>query len=170
MSERDVHQIMDDMPYGMYIIGSHAGNDVNGMMADWVMQVSFHPRLVAVSFENNAHTLANIRATHTFTVNYLPEGDDGMKLAACFAQPYDDAKIGGRVSRGVHRKLEGLPHTMTERSCPVLDGAVAWLECEAEQFLPVGDHTLVISRVLDGRLRRAVALLTSTYTGWAYSG
>lgn len=170
MSEHDIHQVMDSMPYGMYIIGSHDGAAVNGMMADWVMQVSFHPRLVAVALENDAHTLANIRATRTFTVNLLPEGDAGMKLAMSFAQPYDDAKIDGRSARGVHRKLEQLDHTVTERGCPVLDGASAWLECEAETLQVVGDHTLVVARVLAGQQRLAVAPLTSTYTGWTYSG
>jgi flavin reductase (DIM6/NTAB) family NADH-FMN oxidoreductase RutF len=47
---------------------------------------------------------------------------------------------------------------------------MAWLECEAEQFLPAGDHTLVIARVLDGRVLRDAEALTSTYTGWTYSG
>jgi flavin reductase (DIM6/NTAB) family NADH-FMN oxidoreductase RutF len=170
MSEHEVHQIMDDMPYGLYIIGSHREDEVNGMMADWVMQVSFRPRLVAVAFENDAHTLANIRATREFTINLLPEDHDGMALAAHFAQPYEDAKIGGRLPRGVHQKLIGIPHTRTARGCPVLDGAMAWLECEAEQLIPVGDHTLVIGRTLDGRLLREAMPLTSTYTGWTYSG
>lgn len=170
MSEREVHQIMDDMTYGLYIIGSHREDEVNGMMADWVMQVSFRPRLVAVAFENDAHTLANIRATRAFTVNLLPEDHGGMALAAHFAQPYEDAKIGGRLPRGVHQKLTGIAHHRTARGCPVLDGAMAWLECEAEQFLPVGDHTLVIGRTLDGRLLREAMPLTSTYTGWNYSG
>jgi flavin reductase (DIM6/NTAB) family NADH-FMN oxidoreductase RutF len=161
---------MDDMRYGLYIIGSQANGDVNGMMADWVMQVSFQPRLVAVAVEKDAHTLANIQATRAFTVNLLPEDDAGMALAARFAQPYDDAKIGGRPARAVHHKLEGIPHTRTARGCPVLDGAMAWLECAVEQFLLVGDHTLVIGRTLDGRLRRDAKPLTSTYTGWVYSG
>jgi len=52
----------------------------------------------------------------------------------------------------------------------VLDGAMTWLECEAEQFVPTGDHTLVVARTVDGRLLRETAPLTSTYTGWVYSG
>ena len=44
---------MHEMPYGLYIIGSKEDDGrVNGMMADWVMQVSFEPRLVAVSDAN----------------------------------------------------------------------------------------------------------------------
>jgi flavin reductase (DIM6/NTAB) family NADH-FMN oxidoreductase RutF len=54
---------MHELPYGLYIIGSKEaeGDKVNGMMADWVMQVSFNPRLVAVAFERDAHTLGNVR-------------------------------------------------------------------------------------------------------------
>ena len=39
----DIKAVMDEMPYGLYIIGSRMGNEVNAMMADWVMQVSFVP-------------------------------------------------------------------------------------------------------------------------------
>jgi flavin reductase (DIM6/NTAB) family NADH-FMN oxidoreductase RutF len=170
MSETDVRRIMDDMPYGLYIVGSQQDSEVNGMMADWVMQVSFNPRLLAVSFENDAHTLANVRVNRMFTVNFITEGHEGMDLAAHFAEPYDDAKIHGRCAGGVHHKLDGVPYTTTDYGCPVLDGAMAWLECEAEQFVPVGDHTLVIGRVCGGDLRREDAPLTSLYTGWNYSG
>jgi flavin reductase (DIM6/NTAB) family NADH-FMN oxidoreductase RutF len=52
----------------------------------------------------------------------------------------------------------------------VLEAAMAWLECEAEQFVPTGDHTLVIARVMDGRLARDAVPLTLSYTGWNYSG
>jgi flavin reductase (DIM6/NTAB) family NADH-FMN oxidoreductase RutF len=60
MTPDKIPQVMDEMPYGLYIVGSKLGEDVNGMMADWVMQVSFQPRLVAVALENDARTLWNI--------------------------------------------------------------------------------------------------------------
>jgi hypothetical protein len=40
MSDDEMRQIMEQMPYGLYIVGSKMDGDVNGMMADWVMQVS----------------------------------------------------------------------------------------------------------------------------------
>ena len=167
----DIARVMDEMPYGLYIIGSKADGEVNAMMADWVMQVSFAPRLVAVSFENDARTLANVRRSNVFTVNLLPQ--ESMELAARFAQPYYGDKVKGRSGEEaakVHHKLEGIPYSESARGCPLLGDALAWLECEAEQFLPTGDHTLVIARVLDGRVLRDAEPLTSTYTGWTYSG
>lgn len=172
MTEDVVKTVMEDMAYGLYIVGSCQGDEADGMMADWVMQVSFNPRLVAVALENDARTLQNIRANAAFTLNFLSQEQHGMSLAGKFAQPYFDAKIAGRgnTPARVHHKLEGLAHARTARGAPVLDEAMAWLECEAEQFLPMGDHTLVIGRVQDGQIRRDAEPLTSTYTGWNYSG
>lgn len=170
----DVAQIMDQMPYGLYIVGSvDAAGEGNGMMADWVMQVSFHPRLLAVAFENDAHTLENIRLNGGFSLNLLCSDEEGRHLAARFAQPYYGAKVGGRSRAGhdaIHHKLAGIPHTRTASNSPALDAALAWLECRAEQFVTVGDHTLVVGRVLDGKLLRSADPLTSLDTGWTYSG
>lgn len=170
----DIAHVMEQMPYGMYIVGTGDSNGVpNGMMADWVMQVSFEPRLVAISFENDAHSLANIRSNGCFTVNLLPEDEAGRKLAEHFAQPYEDAKVLGRSHHGghpLHPKLEGVAYTAAAGGAPILAGALSWLECEARNFFSVGDHTLVTGHVLNGRVLQTAAPLTSTYTGWNYSG
>ena len=172
MGDDRIRKVMDELPYGLYIIGSTAGNDVNGMMADWVMQVSFEPRLLAVAMESDAHTLQNVRSSGAFTVNLLSEDQESMELAAKFAQPYYDAKVQGRsrTAPEVHRKLEGVPYRRTERGCPVLEAAMAWLECEAERFIDTGDHSIVIATVRDGEVVRSAEPLTSSYTGWPYSG
>lgn len=173
MSEEDIKRVMDEMPYGLYIIGSAKGGEVNGMMADWVMQVSFRPRLVAVSFELDARSLENVRASKVFSVNLLSQDKEGMELASKFAQPYYGAKVKGRSeseAEKVHHKLEGIPYTLSASGCPVLEAAMAWFECAAEQFVVVGDHTLVIGRVVEGRVLRDAEPLTSAYTGWTYSG
>ncbi|MEX2246882.1 MAG: flavin reductase family protein [Dehalococcoidia bacterium] len=170
--ETKVASVMDTMPYGLYIIGSRSGDD-DGMMADWVMQVSFHPRLIAVAFENDARTLENIRSLGVFTVNMLSEDQQSMTLAARFAQPYSDSKIGGRasgVTARAHHKLADGTFTRADNGCAVLDGAMAWLECRAREFLPAGDHTLVVAEVTGGESRRDAEPLTSRYTGWNYSG
>lgn len=167
----EVGQALDQMPYGMYIIGSRDGGEVNGMLADWVMQVSFNPRLIAVSIENDARTLMNIRASSVFSVNLLAA--DGMALAAKFAQPYYGSKIRGRAEPAVseiHHKLEGVSYHTGETGCPILSEALAWFECRVETLLPLGDHTLVVGRILSGAVARDAEPLTSNITGWPYSG
>ncbi len=169
-----IASVMDQLPYGLYIIGSRAADgEPNGMMADWVMQVSFDPRLVAVALENDAHTLENIRADGVFSINILSQDAESMHLASRFAQPYYGRKVKGRAgstATEVHHKLEGVRYRLDDNRCPLLDQGLGWLTCTAEQFISVGGHTLVIGLVTDGRIERDGDVLTSTYTGWTYSG
>ncbi len=44
------------MPSGLYVIGSRAGERRNGMTLNWATQVSFDPKLVAISVENGSVT------------------------------------------------------------------------------------------------------------------
>jgi len=173
-AEQELAKVMDQLPYGLYIVGTQSNDgEVNGMMADWVMQVSFRPRQLAVSFENDAHSLENVRNTGTFTLNLLGQDHEGVEVAKHFAQPYFGNKIRGRSetgAHGVHHKLDDLPHFRSPGGCPVLNASIAWAEFRAQQFVPVGDHTLVIGTATGGQVVRDADALTSTYTGWPYSG
>src|SRR3989475_9690164 len=114
------------------------------MRAYWVMQVSFNPRLVGVAFENDAHTLGNVRKHAVFSVNLLAADKESMELARPFAQPHSGTKVQGRKgaeATAVHYKLAGLDYRLTEHGCPVLDAALAWFECEAQQDMDIGDQT-----------------------------
>ena len=168
--DREIVEVMECMPYGLYIIGSTGAAGANGMMGDWVTQVSFKPRLLSAAIENDAHTLANIKATGYFTLNFLSEGPEGMNQARHFAAPFNASKIGGPSALGVRPKLATNTYRSSGRGCPILHTAMAWLECEAIQFVPTGDHTLVIGQVVDGQMQSDKTPLTSTYTGWTYSG
>ena len=167
-----IAETLELFPYGLYIVGSRGADNVNGMMADWLMQVSFQPRLIACSLERNSTTLRNLRETGVFTVNVLAAEDHG--LAARFSQPRDATKIQGRseaASAMIYNKLAGIDHhegALT--ACPVLDAALAYLECQVEQLVDVGDHTLAVGRVLAGAVQRDGEPLTQRILGWSYAG
>ncbi len=170
--EDRISRTMHELSYGVYVIGTTDNEDMNAMVADWVMQVSFKPRLVALAFEADAPSLANVRLSRVFTVNLLSQ-EGGMDLASVFLQPKDPSKIGGRsqaATAAPHDKLEGIPHHTTPDGCPILDDALAWFSCAAEEFFAVGDHVLVTGRVVDGMILGHGEPLTSTYTGWTYGG
>jgi flavin reductase (DIM6/NTAB) family NADH-FMN oxidoreductase RutF len=168
-----VAEALETFPYGLYIVGSRSEDGtLNAMMADWLMQVSFTPRLVACSIERDATTLRYVRSTGVFTVNVLPA--DARELAQHFAQPRDASKIKGRSEAGravIYDKLAGIAYALGEQTqCPLLDEALAWLECRAEQFVDAGDHTIVVGRVLDGAVLREGDALTQKILGWSYAG
>ena len=165
-------ETLELFPYGLYIIGSRGSDNFNGMMADWVMQVSFEPRLVAVSLERNSTTLRNLRESGMFSVNVLAAGD--RQLAVRFCQPRDASKIQGRsggAATVIHDKLAGVPHSYGGLTgCPVLDGALGYLECKVENLVETGDHVLAIGLVLGAGILNEGEPLSSRDLGWSYAG
>ncbi|MFN8638523.1 MAG: flavin reductase family protein [Dehalococcoidia bacterium] len=168
-----VAEAMHQMPYGVYAIGSVDAQEANVMVADWVMQVSFNPRLVAVVLEADSSSLGRIRASGCFSINLLTAEPDSMRMAMQFVQPADASKVEGRretASRQHHQKLDGIDYARSSRGLPLLEDALMWLECTLESEAPAGDHVLVVGRVVDGRIQHSAEPLTTTYTGWTYSG
>lgn len=163
---------LGEMPYGLYIVGSKSDEDLNGMMADWVMQVAFVPCPVAVSIENDARTLANIGKSGGFSGHLLAAAE--FAFAAKFAQPHYGSKVNGRASPArdeIHHKLEDVRHERGAKTgCPILSDGLAWLECRLHSTALLGDHTLVVGEVIGGGVLREGQPLTSTITGWPYSG
>jgi flavin reductase (DIM6/NTAB) family NADH-FMN oxidoreductase RutF len=161
------------LSYGVHVIGSVcADGAMNAMLADWVMQVSFKPRLVAIAIENDARTLRYIRETEVFSVNLLHE-KDGMEIARRVVMPAEGGKIRGRSAEAaavVNYKLAEIEHGVHPNGCPVLDRALGWFTCEAEQFITTGDHTHVVGRVTDGALLRGGEMLIERDLGWEYGG
>ena len=166
-------QAMLKLSYGVHVIGSRSANgDLNAMLADWVMQVSFKPRLVAVSIENDARTLRFIRETGVFSVNLLHE-KDGLEIARKVVMPAESSKIRGRSEEAaavINYKLDGLDYGIHQNGCPVLDLALGWFTCDVREFFGVGDHTLVIGEVTDGDVVRPGEMLIERDLGWEYAG
>ena len=161
------------LSYGVHVIGSRSSDGMlNAMLADWVIQVSFKPRLVAVSIENDARTLRFIRETKGFTVNLLHE-KDGLEIARKVVMPSEAKKVRGRSEEAaamVINKLDGIPHGLHDNGCPVLDRALGWIACEAVQFHETGDHTIVVGRCTDGERLRPGEMLIERELGWEYAG
>ena len=48
MSDDKIKDALKMMPYGFYSFTTKSGDDVNAMVANWVSQMSYEPRLLAV--------------------------------------------------------------------------------------------------------------------------
>ncbi|MEX0750095.1 MAG: flavin reductase family protein [Dehalococcoidia bacterium] len=171
MPDSNAKPALDMMNYGMYVVGSKGPMGLNVMAAHWLMQISFQPRMVALSVENDARTLANIREERVFSVNVM--GENSHELVATFLQPADPGKIIGRAAEGkpvMVDKLAGVPHKTMSTGCPILRDALAWYECEVEGGIPTGDHTLIVARVVDGGQISHGKPLRDDDLGWTYSG
>jgi flavin reductase (DIM6/NTAB) family NADH-FMN oxidoreductase RutF len=156
MPEEAASQTLQQISYGLYVIGSKSDAEVNGMTANWLTQVSFAPRMLAVAIEAESHTMKNIQASNVFSVNIVAEAD--TNLIEKFVEPQERAG----------NKLGGVDFRTEQTGCPILERALSWLECEVVQTVMTGDHQLVIGRVVNGGKQREGDPLTLRAMGWSY--
>lgn len=96
--------------------------------------VSLEPPLVAFYPDKNSSSWPHIWRRGRFCVNVL--GADQEQLCRNFAMKAEN-------------KFRDVAWRRSGAGSPIIDGAVAWIDCAIQQVQEVGDHYLVIARVLD---------------------
>lgn len=156
-------RVLWTFPSGLFVIGSRDGDRRNAMTANWVLQVSFDPKLVAVSVDKHAFTHELIRVSGVFTVNTIDREDRG--IVRKFTKPVDVDLAG--------KRLNEFPfHDAPITGAPVLDQAAAFVECEVRTPVDTGGHTLFIGEVVNVGFQKSeeTAVLRMEDTRMSYGG
>lgn len=142
--DRHRRRVLWAMPTGLYVIGSRAGDEVNLMTANLVVQVCMQPKLVAVAIEREALTMRLVREGGAFSVSLLPRGD--RAVVRHFVKPVVDVERsddGTLLAMSGHAVDEVGPHKL-----PVLASAVGHLYCPLARTEELGSHVLCIGEVV----------------------
>jgi flavin reductase (DIM6/NTAB) family NADH-FMN oxidoreductase RutF len=143
--DRHRRRVLWAMPTGLYLIGSRAGDEVNLMTANLVVQVCLEPKLVAVALEHDAVTMRLVRAGGAFTVSLLPRTE--RDVVRRFVKPVVEVE---RSPEEAVLSLSG--HAVSEVGpgrLPVLASAAGFLVCTLTRAEELGSHTLCIGEVTD---------------------
>lgn len=133
-------RVMWTMPSGLYVIGSRDGERRNAMTANLVTQVSFDPKWIGVAVEIEALTHELIEAGGVFTVNLVDRED--RAIVRKFTKPVEVDLTA--------MTLNGFPfHDAPVTGAPVLDQAVAYLDCEVKEKVAGRSHTFFVGEVVD---------------------
>ncbi|MFI7230572.1 flavin reductase family protein [Nonomuraea angiospora] len=110
-----------------------------GLTANSFASVSLEPPLVSICISHDSTSWPRMRRVPRQTISIL----SAQQIFAC-------RQLAGKGDG----KFDGLALVDSPGGSPILDGALAWLECAVRQEYPAGDHNLVIMQVVDhGRLR-----------------
>jgi flavin reductase (DIM6/NTAB) family NADH-FMN oxidoreductase RutF len=132
------------MPSGLYVIGSRAGERRNAMTANWATQVSSDPKLLAVSVEKPALTHELIAEGRVFSLNLVDRED--RAIVRKFTKPVEVDAAASTIN--------GFPFHDGPTGAPVLDQAVAWVDCRLHSSVDVGDHTLFVGEIVDAGFQK----------------
>jgi flavin reductase (DIM6/NTAB) family NADH-FMN oxidoreductase RutF len=129
------------IPSGLFILTARKGDSETGMLASWVQQCSFEPPLICLALGRQRPVSEWLTAGAVFALNILDQSQTDMI---------------GHFGRGFSLDQPAFTNLEIDRSpsgLPVLDEALAYLECRVMSRLPTGDHDLLIGQVVSGKLQ-----------------
>jgi 3-hydroxy-9,10-secoandrosta-1,3,5(10)-triene-9,17-dione monooxygenase reductase component len=127
-------QVLGHFPTGVTVVTAASGDDPVGLAVGSFCSASLDPPLVAFFPAKGSSSWPRIHETGSFCVNVL--GEDQEEVSRRFA------------TRGVD-KFAGLGWRPAASGSPVLDGVIAWVDCDIHHVTEAGDHHCVLGLVRD---------------------
>jgi flavin reductase (DIM6/NTAB) family NADH-FMN oxidoreductase RutF len=145
IDRNELRRIMGHFATGVTVVTTHDGNGRRyGLTANAVCSLSLTPPLVLVCVDKSAESHPAFERSRVFAVNVL--SDAQRDLSQRFA-----------VSGG--EKFAGLACRTGITGAPILEGALAHVECRVSTVHEGGDHTIYVGAVEGGDAAEGQPLL-----------
>jgi flavin reductase (DIM6/NTAB) family NADH-FMN oxidoreductase RutF len=144
------------MTYGIYGLTTFYKDEINGMIASWVSQVSYDPLLIMVAVHQSRYSHHLIEQSGCFALHVLHR---------------DQAEFLNRFKGfGPQEKFAGLRWQRGATGCPVLEDCLAYFECRVKSQYAPGNHTLFCGEVMASQVFSEGAPLTTLDYEGVYLG
>jgi flavin reductase (DIM6/NTAB) family NADH-FMN oxidoreductase RutF/rubredoxin len=131
-------QALHKLGYGLYVVCSRKGNELNGQIANTIFQVCSEPPVIAVAINRQNLTHEFIAQSKVFTGSILSQ-DAPLSLIGNFG-----FKTGRQVD-----KFKDVRFKLGETQAPViLDHTLAYLEAKMINQVEVGTHTIFVGEIV----------------------
>lgn len=135
LDSRTYRQVLGQYPTGVCVITADTPSAGRaGMVIGSFTSVSLDPPLVAFFPARTSTTWPKISEAGRFCVNIL--GADQEEVCRTFFAGSGD-------------KFANIATRPAGSGSPIIEGALAWIDCEIEKVEDAGDHFMVMGRVLD---------------------
>ena len=145
--------------YGLYAVTAQHDGAISAMTANWIVQSSFEPPMVMLAVEADSHSRQTIEASGTFAVNVYESGQ--RELAGSLGRTW--AKHPEKID-----EVQWKPGPVT--GSPLLEPALAWVECKVVSSVASGDHVVFVAEVVEVGQNRDGTPLTLKEAGFKYAG
>jgi flavin reductase (DIM6/NTAB) family NADH-FMN oxidoreductase RutF len=148
VSSGDFRSAMRHLAGGVSVITAGRGKDITGMTVTSVASLSADPPALIVSVNRASSSWPVLKRYGFFGVNILTA--DQLELAERFT---------GKGGLKGAARFAGDQWITRASGVPLLDGALAAIDCEVEDIVERHSHAIVIGRVLDIHLSTRTAAL-----------
>lgn len=126
-------QVMGHFASGVTIVTTAHGGRLAGITVSSFASLSLQPMLVLVCIDRRAGSHGAIAEAGQFAVNILAE---------------DQEYLSRRFASAETEKFTEGTYELSPRGIPLLNGALAHIECRVHSALPGGDHTIYVGEVV----------------------
>jgi 3-hydroxy-9,10-secoandrosta-1,3,5(10)-triene-9,17-dione monooxygenase reductase component len=127
-------RVLGNYPTGVCAVTATSGSGLPlGMIVGSFSSVSLEPALIGFFPGKQSRTWPAIAETGRFCISVL--GSD--QLAVCT-----------KLAASGDNKFDGLTHRTSDNGLPIIDGSLAWIDCELHDVVDAGDHYFVMGRVI----------------------
>jgi len=129
--------VLHNIGYGMYVVSSFRGKELNGQIANTVFQITSQPATIAVSINKQNLTHEFIVASGFFSVSVLAQ-----ETPLVFIGQF------GFKSGRTEDKFKNVKYRLLESGCPVaLDNSLGYLECRVVKLFDCTTHTVFLGEI-----------------------
>jgi 3-hydroxy-9,10-secoandrosta-1,3,5(10)-triene-9,17-dione monooxygenase reductase component len=132
-------QVLGHFPTGVTVITAMQDGSPVGLAVGSFSSLSLEPPLVLFCAGQSSSSWPKIRDAGRFCINVLAE--DQEDVCRTFASKAED-------------KFAGIGWKPSVLGSPILDGSLAWIDCDLAEVVPQGDHDIVIGAVRDLHVER----------------
>ena len=137
IDNRQFRDVLGTYPTGVCVVTAiDTEQQRHALVIGSFSSISLDPPLVGFFPDKKSSTWPLIAATGRFCVNVL--GANQLELCQRFAAP---------ISQSGQDKFGELAHGASPAGLPLLDDAIAWLDCTLDRVVEIGDHWLVVGAV-----------------------
>ena len=132
LDSREFRRILGHYPTGVCVVTALSGAEPVGMVVGSFTSVSLDPPLVAFLPDRRSKTWAKIEAAGHFCVNILADRQQDICRT---------------LTSRAENKFAGIPYRIAQPGLPIIQGVVAWIDCQLHAVHEAGDHFIAIGLV-----------------------
>lgn len=125
-------QVLGQYPTGVCVITALVDDEPIGMTVGTFTSVSLDPPIVAFLPGKSSTTWPLIEKSGRFCVNVLT---------------WDQEHLCRQMARPSSEKFTDVPWRRSALGSPMIEGSVAWIDCEITEVVEAGDHWIVLGAV-----------------------
>jgi flavin reductase (DIM6/NTAB) family NADH-FMN oxidoreductase RutF len=134
IDETTFREVLSHFPSGVTVVTTAVGDELSGMTVASFASLSLRPPLVLICIEKSVKTHDAIERAGRFGVSILAA---------------EQADVSNRFASKGEDKFEGVPFRRAPQGSPLIEGAIATMECKVTAQLPGGDHSIFVGEIAD---------------------